>query len=81
VHATPAFEAAEAALGVDARGLQRAVAAPKGRALLATHVLDRALPSGALLAARALNASSGVQLTGAPRCVALQTPSQLELTP
>ena len=63
--AASAWQAAESALGVDARGLEAAVARLKGRGLLATHIVDRPVTAGTLLAQKTLNASSGVALTGA----------------
>jgi len=57
-----AFEAAESALGVDRDGLLRAAASASGALLLETHMVKRALTAGTLLAARAVNASSGVPL-------------------
>lgn len=61
-HHVAAFEAAESALGVDRDGLLRAAASASGALLLETHLVKTALTAGTLLAARAVNASSGVPL-------------------
>ena len=62
--ATSAWAAAENALGVDAHDLEAAVARLKGRRLLTTHLLERPLTLGTLLAVKTTNASDGTELAG-----------------